>query len=177
MYRFVCIAMLVAGKNVQLLLRAFDRAFRGDEAVFLDVVGDGRERRRLEKMARGMRQGHRISFQGSLDAQGVAKILERSHCCVSSSDVETFGVTLIEGLAAGLPVIATRSGGPQDIVTRETGHLVPVGDEGALADAMRTVYSDRTYWARLTHRLSDYAHHTYGPRTVVSQLESVYRSL
>jgi len=176
-FRFVCVAMLGPHKNVQLLLRAFDRAFSGDDHVLLDIVGDGSERRRLENVVGEMQQRHRVSFLGSLDTDGVANALERSHCCVSSSDVETFGVTLIEALAAGLPVIATRSGGPQDIVTREAGHLVAVGDEAALADAMRTVYSDRVCWAQQTHRLSDYAHRTYGPQTVVSQLEAVYRSL
>ena len=176
-FRFVCIAMLGPRKNVQLLLRAFDRAFAGDESVVLDIVGDGKERPRLESLARAMQQRHRITFLGSLDTDGVVKALERSHCCVSSSDVETFGVTLIEALATGVPVIATRSGGPQDIVTSECGHLVPVGDEAALADAMRQVHSDRVHWAHQSHPLSDYAHRTYGPEAVVSRLEAVYRAL
>ena len=176
-FRFVCIAMLGPHKNVQLLLRAFDRAFPGEESVVLDIVGDGKERPRLESLVRAMQQRHRITFLGSLDTDGVVKALERSHCCVSSSDVETFGVTLIEALATGVPVIATRSGGPQDIVTSECGQLVPVGDEAALANAMRQVHSDRGHWAHQSHLLSDYAHRTYGPEAVVSRLEAVYRSL
>ena len=169
--------MLGPRKNVQLLLRAFDRAFAGDESVVLDIVGDGKERPRLESLARAMQQRHRITFLGSLDTDGVVNALERSHCCVSSSNVETFGVTLIEALATGVPVIATRSGGPQDIVTSECGHLVPVGDEAALAEAMRHVHSDRVHWAHQSHPLSAYAHRTYGPEAVVSRLEAVYRSL
>ena len=174
-FRFVCIAALVPHKNVQLLLPAFHRAFATEERVVLDIVGDGKERRRLESLARAVRQQHRISFLGALDTEGVAEALQRSHCCVSSSDVETFGVTLIEALATGIPIIATRSGGPQDIVTPENGHLIPVGDEAALADAMRTVYANRVRWARQSHRLSGDAHRTYGPEAVVSQLETVYR--
>ena len=176
-FRFVCIAILGPGKNIQLLLRAFDRAFSGDERVFLEIVGDGRDRRRLENVVGEMRQRHRISFAGSLDTDGVAKALERSHCCVSSSDVETFGVTLIEALASGLPVIATRSGGPEDIVTPECGQLVPVGDEPGLAEAMRQAYVDRVHWAHQTSQLSEYAHRTYGPEAIVSRLEAVYRSV
>ena len=176
-FRFVCIAMLGPHKNVQLLLRAFGRAFAADDSVVIDIVGDGNERLRLERLARAMQQRHRITFLGSLDTDGVVKALERSHCCVSASDVETFGVTLIEALATGIPLVATRSGGPQDIVTPECGHLVPVGDEAALADAMRQVYSDRVHWAHQSHRLSDYAHRMYGPEAMVSRLEAVYRSL
>ena len=176
-FRFVCVAMLGPHKNVQLLIRAFDRAFAGDQSVRLDIVGDGRERRRLETLVSGMKVRSRIVFRGSLDPEGVADVLGRSHCCVSSSDVETFGVNLIEALASGLPVISTLSGGPQDIVTPECGHLVPVGDEPALAQAMRRVYEDRATWAGRADRLTDYAHRTYGPEAVVSCLEAVYRSL
>ncbi len=169
--------MLGPHKNVQLLIRAFDRAFAGDQSVRLDIVGDGRERRRLETLVGGMKVRSRIVFHGSLDPEGVVDVFGRSHCCVSSSDVETFGVNLIEALASGLPVISTLSGGPQDIVTPECGHLVPVGDEPALAQAMRHVYEDRATWSDRTDRLTDYAHRTYGPEAVVSRLEAVYGSL
>lgn len=176
-FRFVCIAMLVRRKNVQLLVRAFHQAFNEEQSVVLDIVGEGHERRRLEALVRRLREGHRIRFLGSLDTSGVVDALRGSHCCVSSSDIETFGVTLIEALATGLPVVATRSGGPQDIVTPECGHLVPVDDEEALARAMHQVYSDRNRWADRTDGLSEYARRTYGPEAVVSRLEAVYASL
>ena len=176
-FRFVCIAILGPNKNIQLLIRAFHRAFAAEESVELEIVGDGAERRRLENVASGLKTGRRIVFRGAVDTAGVVEALRRSHCCVSSSNVETFGVTLIEALAAGIPVVATRSGGPQDIVTRECGHLVPVGDERALARAMRQVFEDRGMWEERTDDLSEYARHTYGPDAVVSRLEAVYGSL
>lgn len=176
-FRFVCVGLLVPWKNVQLLLRAFHRAFSGIESVALDIVGDGKERSRLEKLVRSMNERHRISFCGMLDTDGVVRALARSHCCVSSSNVETFGVTLIEALASGIPVIATRSGGPEDIVTRECGHLVPIGDERALADAMYEVYLKRARWADQSDSLSSHARRTYGEQAVVSRIECVYRAL
>ena len=176
-FRFACVAMLTPLKNVELLLRAFHRAFRTNESVLLDIVGDGPERSRLLRIMRTMSERHRIRFHGSLDSLGVAKTLGGSHCCVSSSDVETFAVTLIEALAAGLPVVATRSGGPQDIVNSACGHLVPVGDETALAEAMYQVYTRREGWAKRRHVLSAYADRTYGYNAAASRLEAVYRSL
>jgi glycosyltransferase involved in cell wall biosynthesis len=53
--------------------------------------------------------------------------------------VETFGLVLVEAMATGLPVIATRSGGPEDIVTPNTGILVPTDDPEALAAAVKTL--------------------------------------
>ena len=176
-FRFVCIAALGPNKNVPLLIRAFHRAFPETEFVALEIVGEGRERPRLQGLVRAMNEGHRIAFHGAADTDGVVNALARSHCCVSASNFETFGVTLIEAMASGLPVVATRSGGPEDIVTPECGYLVPVGDEPALASAMRRVYFDRVYWAYRSSLLSEYARRTYGPEAIVSSLETVYRSL
>lgn len=55
---------------------------------------------------------------------------------VLSSNVETFGVVLIEALSTGKPIITTNCGGPRDIVNELNGVLVPVGDKEALASAM-----------------------------------------
>ena len=176
-FRFACIAVLRQNKNVQLLIRAFSRAFCHDAPVALEIVGDGSERRRLERLVRSLAECHRITFHGAADTDGVASVLGRSHCCVSSSDVETFGVTLIEAIASGIPVVATRSGGPQDIVTPECGYLVPVGDEAALASTLLTVFLKRRFWADRSTLLSEYAQRSYGNAAIVSSLNAVYRSL
>ena len=76
----------------------------------LEIVGEGRERPRLQGLVRAMNEGHRIAFHGAADTDGVVNALARSHCCVSASNFETFGVTLIEAMASGLPVVATPIG-------------------------------------------------------------------
>ena len=58
-------------------------------------------------------------------------------CFICSSRVETLSCVLNEAAACGKPVISTRCGGPLDIVTEESGLLVPVDDPGAMADAMQ----------------------------------------
>jgi glycosyltransferase involved in cell wall biosynthesis len=63
-------------------------------------------------------------------------LIRRSHALVSSSYVETFGVSVAEAMACGKPVIATRSGGPEDFVTEEGGLVVAPGDVDAFAAAM-----------------------------------------
>ena len=176
-FRFVCIALLSPNKNIDLLIHALSRAFPEDHSVTLDIIGDGAERARLQRVARTIMERGRVTFHGALSSADVIKILQRSHCCVSSSNVETFGVTLIEALATGIPVIATRSGGPQDIVTPECGHLVPIADQPALADAMHNVYIRRFEWAQRASSLSEYANQTFGTRAVVSRLVAVYKTL
>jgi glycosyltransferase involved in cell wall biosynthesis len=66
--------------------------------------------------------------------------MQRSNVFVLPSRFESFGVVLIEALATGCPLIASRSGGPESIVNNNNGFLVPVEDEDALSEAMKRMY-------------------------------------
>jgi glycosyltransferase involved in cell wall biosynthesis len=92
---------------------------------------------------------------------------------VSSSRFETFGVTLIEAGAVGIPVVATASGGPDEIVRPATGRLVPVGDVGALSVAIEETW--RASWDRSAIRREILRN--YGRASVSGQLRSVYESV
>ena len=65
-----------------------------------------------------------IDLKGYLSQHQIVKELHNNDILISASDVETFGVVLIEAQACGLPVIATNCGGPSDIISDETGILV-----------------------------------------------------
>ena len=83
----------------------------------------------LHSLADSLGIRSQVEFLGPLSREQV--VLEMSQCdvFVSSSTVETFGVVLIEAMAFGKPVLATRSGGPQDIIQEGQGLLVDVDEE------------------------------------------------
>ncbi len=173
-FTYALIANLNANKRVDLLLRAFADSFRG-QGVRLRIAGDGPERARLEALAQSLGLHSQVEFVGRLSREGVRDLLWRSHALVSSSRVETFGVTLIEALACGLPVIATRSGGPQSIIHAGNGLLTPVDDAPALAAALRQMRDDYMRYDHAALRTDCVAR--YSEAAVVRQLETIYHEV
>lgn len=133
---FLHVSMLDTKKAVDNLIRAFSQAFVGDERVRLKIGGDGPGREKLEALAKELGASQSIQFLGSLTRQAVVREMAACDVFVLSSHHEPFGVVLIEALAVGKPVIATRSGGPESIVREQDGVLVPVNDVAGLGKAM-----------------------------------------
>lgn len=136
-FTFLNIASLDVKKNQAGLLRAFADAFKGAQAVQLRIGGTGLERQHLIRLAAELGIAEQVCFLGGLDRASVFREMSACDAFVLSSTVETFGVVLIEALACGKPVIATRSGGPEDIVHQDNGVLIPAQNIAALAEAMR----------------------------------------
>lgn len=135
-FEFTTAARFDENKALSVLLRAFCQAFYG-KPVFLNLIGDGALRRDLESLVVELGIQDQIRFTGWLSREGIREILYHSHGVVSSSRVETFGLSLLEALACGRPVVSTRSGGPEGFVTVDNGLLVPVDDVAALALALQ----------------------------------------
>jgi len=134
--RFLHISLLDSQKNVPVLLQAFANRFRGKDEVTLVIGGDGPTRAPLVQLAQTLGIDSQVTFLGKLSRTDVVAALSKADVFILPSKFETFGVVLIEALAMGVPVIATRCGGPEDIVKKEDGLLVPVDDIAELAGAM-----------------------------------------
>ena len=119
-----------------------DAAARIEAPFELRIGGKGPLEAALRKRARELRLADRVSFLGELSRDGVLATLRAADCFVLASRHESFGVVLAEALACGLPVIATRSGGPSEIVAPDTGLLVDVGRPDQLAGAMAAIMRD-----------------------------------
>lgn len=99
----------------------------------------------------------------------------KAHSLVLCSDVETFGIVLIEAIACGLPVIATKCGGPEDVITDEIGLLVERNDPGALGTAMRQMHDTAVRYSPAA--LHEYADRHFGEHAVSAQVFDVYRDI
>lgn len=141
--KFVSVATLTCGKRIDILLRVFERlsVICGD--VALEIVGDGEQRESLKALVKELRISDKVQFHGTLLRQDIDALYKSCDCFVLPSAYETFGVAYIEAMAAGLPVIATRCGGPEDFVTKENGILVDIDDVEGLKNAMLNMYLSR----------------------------------
>jgi glycosyltransferase involved in cell wall biosynthesis len=171
--RLVTVAHLNARKNLSGLLEAFRTAFDTSPDVSLTIVGDGPQRAALSRQASRLGLGAQVSFLGAQPRTGVREALWNAHAFVLASRHETFGVVVVEALATGLPVVATRCGGPEDIVTKQTGRLVPPDDPEALAEALCTLREEWTSYNPEHIRASVLAR--YGPEPFVQRTRSLYR--
>lgn len=172
-FRFVTVAGLHARKNVDGLLDAFAAAFPTESSARLTIVGEGPDRTALEQKCRVLGLDDRVTFKGALDRTGVREALWQAHAFVLASHQETFGVVLVEAMATGLPVIATRSGGPADIVGPSTGRLVPPNDPDALTQALQALRDEWSTYDPATIRASTVDR--FGPEPFVRRMRSCYR--
>jgi glycosyltransferase involved in cell wall biosynthesis len=124
--RYLCVASLIQRKNV---LRLAD-AFAGLGEGTLTFVGDGPLRGELEG-----RPG--VELSGRLPYDEIPQRIAAAHVVCQPSLIEPFGQALLEAMACGRSVVATRIGGPPEFVPPEAGVLVDPADEGALVDALR----------------------------------------
>ena len=162
-------------KRIHLLITAFAQAFKDDPTVYLKIGGDGKERSNLEALARKLGVADRVIFLGALERHEVRDHIVAADALVLASQYETFGVVVIEALALGKPVIATRCGGPNRIVRPQDGLLIPPDDVDAIAQAMRHIRTNRNQYDAQGIRQA--CIDRYGETAIAEQLETFYEQI
>jgi glycosyltransferase involved in cell wall biosynthesis len=142
----VCVARLVPVKNLDVLLAAMESPALRELGVHLALVGDGPLRDELARIAEKPALEGRVHLAGRR-ADTKPFLAAAQVACLSSSS-EAQPMALLEAMAAGLPVVATRVGGiPEMVEDGVTGLLVEPGDAGALAQALAQALADPE-WSR-----------------------------
>jgi len=173
-FTFYAQAHLTPRKGFDVLIRAFAARFRGDAMVRLVLGGDGVIRQELAALARSLGLQSQVTFLGQLPRDGVREAMWNANCFVLPSYAENFGVVLIEALATGVPVISTRCGGPEDIISDDVGIIREPGDETGLGDALVTM---RERPEPDAGAIREYAVARYGYSTIGPSLRDLYCSL
>lgn len=137
----VIVARLCPEKDHATLLRATALVMRQEPNFRLRIAGDGPCRNDLQALAAQLQLGPGVEFVGL--ARDVPALLKQARLYVLSSISEGVSLTLLEAMASGLPIVATRVGGtPEVVIDGETGLLVPAGDAERLAAALLQLWRD-----------------------------------
>jgi teichuronic acid biosynthesis glycosyltransferase TuaC len=168
-------------KGIDVLLDSMSLLVRERPNVHLTIVGGALFRHKMvqqEQLLQKVRDAGLdpyVTFAGPRDADGVAQFMRDSDVLVLPSRRESCGSVLLEALSSGTPVVATRCGGPEEIVTSGVGVLTPVEDPAALADGLRDVLDRRGAYEPA--RLRDYALANFSWDRLAQSYADLYRSV
>ncbi len=172
-FQFVSVGSLVYGKGFDLLLNSF--ALLDLPNVSLKIIGDGPLRAKLEQMVIDLNLGRRVFFLGKLSRQHINQCFKQSRAFVLASRGETFGVSYIEAMAAGLPVIGTDCGGPSEFITEENGILVEKDSISEVTEAMRSMYHNISHYD--SNVISDYVRERFSSKVIAGELSELYNEV
>jgi glycosyltransferase involved in cell wall biosynthesis len=179
-FRVGIVGRLAPWKGQDVFLEAFARAFPDDESeawiVGVAMFGEDGYADTLQTQARRLGISDRVVFRGF--REDVWAELSQMHLLVHCSLIpEPFGQVVVEGMAAGVPVIAADAGGPAEIITHNVdGMLTPPGDVAALAAAMRGIRDDVPLRQTLVSGGLARAEH-YSPENTARSLLAVYEAV
>jgi glycosyltransferase involved in cell wall biosynthesis len=163
-------------KDLRTLVDAYARLRASAPGATLVIIGDGRERASLEQAAGRAGVADTVRFLGH--RSDVRTLLPAFDLFVNCSRSEGVSLTILEAMAAGLPVVATHVGGnPELVIESCSGFLVPPGDSAALAAAIARVAAEKPLARRLgdagRRRVEDH----FSFEGMVSRYFAIYRSL
>jgi len=171
----VCIAHLIPAKGIQYLIEAISLLKQQGRSFKLDIIGEGEYRPHLQNMINqsGLQDSEKL--RGRYTPEQLEMELPKYDALVLPSLRESFGIVLIEAMACGLPVLATRCGGPEHIVTSETGLLVAPGSSEELAKGLEEL--DAKWSSYDSVAIRGWAESRYSVDTVVKSYFTVYKSI
>lgn len=148
--RLIFVGRLAAVKGLPVLVEAFARVQARHSDAQLSIVGDGPERKPAEARVAGLGLSGAVTFHGYQSSDEVAGLLAHSDVMVLPSFAEGVPVVLMEAMASGLPVVASRVAGVQELVEDGvSGYTVPPGDIDSLVARLDALLSDPDLCARM----------------------------
>lgn len=141
--RFISIGAPARTKGLDVLIDAMCIVTAELPDAHLTLVDEIPERSWLESLVEKYKLENHIDFIGAVTHEQIPELIHQSHVLVSASRKESLGLTMLEALSCGRPVVATRTAGSEYILNDNMGTLVPQEDPVELAKAMLRAYGDR----------------------------------
>jgi glycosyltransferase involved in cell wall biosynthesis len=177
MQTMICVGRLSPEKGQTGLLRAFAKLRARRPELMLRLVGDGPDRMSLEALAKELGLTDAVTFAGRLPEEETLAEIARSDLLVLPSFMEGLPIVLMEAMAVGVPVIASRVAGiPELVEDGETGLLFTPSDWDELASRIDFLLGDEAQRTRLTEKAKAKVASEFDTRTSAEQLARLFSS-
>lgn len=173
---FISIGEPAYTKGLDILLRSFIEIKKQLPNAILILVDKIRDRAKyIDPIIRKHKLKESVVLTGILDREEVRKLLQSASVYISASRMESFGLTMIESLSVGTPLVATKTAGSMDIVDKSIGRIVPQEDEEQLRKAILDVYIHRNSFK--PQKLHDYVEKKFSHSAVIPQWLKLYQDV
>jgi glycosyltransferase involved in cell wall biosynthesis len=160
-------------KGLDILLTAV--SFLKSTNLLIHIGGDGILLDKFKKMSEDLGVAEKCKFYGEIAPADIISFYSGLDIFVLASRDETFGVVVVEAMSCGIPVIATKCGGPEEIITKETGVLIEKENPEELAQAIKFMSANLGSYNRDSIR--SYAQEKYGQKSFVESITRLYEDV
>jgi len=162
-------------KGLSYLLHAINVLAKKRKDFILDIIGDSRDRKRYEDLSRNLKIDEMVRFHGLKSKDDVAKFMKQCDFYVQPSVVETFGITFIEAMACGKPVIGTKIPVLEEKINQERGILVQPGNVQDLVNAIDYMLDHHQNYS--SEKISLYVKENFTYEVIGKKIDNVYRDI
>lgn len=162
-------------KSLETLLYATSFLYRNNGDINLLIVGDGPERKKLEKLTIDLGLGNRIQFLGV--RSDIYELLRMADVLVLPSRIEGFPMAILEGMASGAVVVTTNVGAIPEVVNEKTGLLFNPGDDPELANLLEKALNDKELADRLRENAREMIENNFSMEKHVKALIHEYKNM
>jgi glycosyltransferase involved in cell wall biosynthesis len=168
---FVYVGRLSYDKGVHLLLDAFSKYHRENSNSRLTVIGDGMLKHQFD----GCVDDNSLCWLGAIDHDEIPKVLQKMDVFVIPQNIGGLGLSVLEAMSCGLPVITTAIGETVKLLGNDEGFLIEPKNVDAIVDAMRTLTEDKDLRQAMGRRCRKKVEEKYSWHSQIDQIEDVYR--
>jgi glycosyltransferase involved in cell wall biosynthesis len=142
-FKILCVTRITPRKGIRYLIEAFRELSEKSDDISLRIIGDGDERKELEKLSDSLGVGEKVEFTGLVSHEKLPPYFEQADVFVLPSLNEGMSNSMLEALASGLPLIATDTGGTKELIAEDiNGFVVKMEDAHDLAEKIEKLMND-----------------------------------
>lgn len=176
-FNIISVGRLIKGKGFEELIESVNLVVHkyNHHDVQLTIIGEGTMRAAIEQLIKGYSLSGNVKLSGEQNHSAIAREMSDSDLFVLLSDSETFGVSYAEAICAGIPVIATRCGGPETFINNNNGILV--SKENCVTETSNAITSILNGEIKFNTKVVKETSAAFHPQTIAQKISDVFSQL